>query len=107
MAIARAMGRSLRETVEYLGDEIPLWEAEYAISPWGPEREDLNAWKTASASYLAHNRQPPPFEMFDRTRAPRPARLLPEESKRNLDRAAASWPGATVTRAEGEKCENT
>ena len=38
MAIARAMGRSLRETLEYLGDELPLWEAEYSISPWGPER---------------------------------------------------------------------
>ena len=37
MAIARAMGRSLRETLEYLGDELPLWEAEYSISPWGPE----------------------------------------------------------------------
>ena len=35
MAIARAMGRSLRETLEYLGDEIPLWEAEYASAPGG------------------------------------------------------------------------
>ena len=95
MAIARAMGRSLRETVEYLGDENSPLGGRICDLPLGTgAREDLNAWKTASASYLAHNRQPPPFEMFDRTRAAA-ARLLPEESKRNLDRAAASWPGAT------------
>ena len=95
MAIARAMGRSLRETLEYLGDELPLWEAEYSISPWGPDRQDLNAWKVASAAFLAHNRKPPGFEMFDRSRAPRAARLTAAQSRRNMDRAVEVWPGAT------------
>jgi hypothetical protein len=95
MAVARAMGRSLRETVEYLGAELPLWEAEYDISPWGPEREDLNAWKLATAIHGTRNQRPPPFALFDRTRPPRPARQPAAESKEHLDRAAATWPGAT------------
>jgi hypothetical protein len=74
---------------------LPLWEAEYDISPWGPERQDLNAWKVASAAYLSNNRKPPPFAVFDRTRQPAPPRQSKEESEKHLDRAAAIWPGAT------------
>ena len=82
----------------YLGDELPVWEAEYAISPWGPERIDVAAWNVASDARMARNLKPPPFKQFDVTRERGPIVQPKEEAKRQLDNAAAIWPGATVTR---------
>ena len=62
--------------------------------PLGAGSQDLNAWKVASAAFLAHNRKPPGFEMFDRSR-PRAARLTAAQSRHNMDRAVEVWPGAT------------
>jgi hypothetical protein len=77
---------------EYLGSELPLWEAEYAISPWGPERDDVNAWKIAT---WAGRQSSPPFSVFDQTRE-MPRSQPMEEAKANMERAASMWPGAKV-----------
>lgn len=91
LAIARALGRSLRDTYAYLGDEIELWEAEYLLNPWGPERDDLNAWKMASV--IAGNRCPP-LAWFDATRPAKAPLQSREEFQREIDKTAAMWPGA-------------
>ena len=78
-----------------LGDELPLWEAEYEINPWGPERGDIQAWKIASDARISKNQKPPKWQSFDVTRAPGPMVQPLNEAKAQLENAAAIWPGAT------------
>ena len=88
------MHRSIRDTIEYLGDELPIFEAEYATNPWGPERGDVQAWNVASDARASKNQKPSPFRYFDVTREPGPAVQPLSEAKRQLQQAAAQWPGA-------------
>ena len=92
LAIARALSRSLKDTYEYLGDELQLWELEYALSPWGPERDDLNAWKVAAC--VAPSGRNPKWTFFDRTRPPRAPLQTLTEASADLERAAMTWPKA-------------
>lgn len=91
LAIARALGRSLVDAYAYLGPEIDLWRAEYAISPWGPERDDLNAYKLACyARPIA--REAPRWHQFDRTRALTEAEQSESDMEAQAAAAAQSWP---------------
>jgi hypothetical protein len=75
----------------YLGDELPLFEAEYNINPWGPERDDVNAWNLGCEMRLARGQKPPPFSIFDQTQTQRQVQPI-SEAKRSLEDAAKTWP---------------
>jgi hypothetical protein len=81
----------LHETYDYLGDELLLWQAEYAINPWGPERGDVNAWKIGCELRLARGQKPPPFSMFDQTKTQQRVQPI-SEAKRNIEQAVKLWP---------------
>lgn len=57
MLLARALGRTLAELGETLSaEEFALWLADYARSPWGPERADVGPAIVASTIANVHRR---------------------------------------------------
>lgn len=90
MAIAGRLGRSIVDTYDYLGDELTLWETEYAISPWGPERGDINAFRVAEA--VAPFGRRIEWADFDVTRDQRKPKQDLADAQKQLAAAAMSWP---------------
>lgn len=85
-------------TAELTADELAVWEADYAIAPWGEVRGDIQAGLLAQCT-VPIGRKPPPLSAFlvGESKADEPQQTE-AEAKLQCDLAAAAWPGATVTR---------
>lgn len=74
-----------------LGASLPIYEAEYRISPWGPERDDWRAFRLAVALIKRECR----WSDFDYLAARRGQSV--NEAKAHMTSAANLWPGAKIT----------